>query len=681
MSRSRLRIVALILAVLSASAWADVAIDPAAARRLLDRAVKEVADAPNPDFDVLIQLSRDLARFDRPTASGLLARALKLAEATKKQETRLLRLEMVALSAAPVEEGVSTAALSQIKVPDVWKKDPRIGLKMLAIELVLTRRHGLPGDIDLIERTKTFCEKHKTIWQIDVGAGSHYAFADYVSRMDVEIGRFLWEDMQPERAWKGRYELLNDLIHYRSGHAVPVARELVKSAQHPREKEKAAAALYRAGAETEALDAVLHLVKPLIGEGQPIGDLIEAVAVDDPEKATELVLGLKSPRSVMDGLDMVARGAVVKHPEAVPDVAKHMTNAVRHDYALERAAAALARKGKIKEARKMTRLLRRPRSRWQTELAVAGGAGDHETVIRLVTGKGKAERPDNVWIWLRRSVGFEKTKETILAIYPELRGNWKNEKFFSLLMYVCRDDPAWALDLLKRGPDEPARNTSGKLSVSLSWVLARTAPLDPDFVAEYIKKHGAKEDRFERRYLIGRCALMIAETSVERAEAFQKHLWTPDNEGDRPPARREELVKTNWATRIAAAADKANDVLLQSPFQSKSSRREVLRNSLSRLPDGGARNVPAILKLIGALDERETADYVLRYTANNSWRDEEDALKLIDAIKSPWVRAGTLCDRAEHRLDPRPRLHHSILMGWHVRQEVLNRKEVMKRLK
>ncbi len=670
--RMRRFLASLVLCVASAPAGARQPPSARAARRLLERAARASRAKGDVDFHAALRLSRLLARFDRPRSLALLRRGLREAKATADPAERLRRLEAVALHAAPIDRELSSRALVEIKPPPEARRHPVVRLKMLAIQLVLNYRLGGSDEAALLRQARDFRQRSPQVQKSDLVSDTAGAFADYVSLLEPELAVKAWQEAPSRRSWEARLRRAEDVIHYDAGRGAKLVRALVPDAPDDAARNRAAAALHKAGAADEALGVLRASRRVLVGGGQPIGDLISSVAAVDPNEALRIVGALPKGRPRRSGLNLAVAAVAPERPDLAMALARRLDVAWDRSHAAYLAVRAHVRRGDLDAARKLLGVVGRPEHRAVAQAALAAQARDRKGLARAMRAAAAADPYGrslaDVTALTVRALGVGETERILVETIPSLKGHWTGKRLYLLLDVVADLDPRWALDVFRRGPHARPRANETVSSHAASELLPKLAPFDPPCVAEYIEKHGEKQHAQSLNRLKIACALAVAGRSVGDAEAFAERVGV--HKSNRfPVASRRDMERQRRIARIADAGPDVEKVLATLDLQDRWQRRNLVLEAAGRLvggPNARFRNVEGVVALGGALSDRELAAKVLSVAATRLYRAgrKAEALRLVERIEQPWPRVETLCELAEGELDPRPVPRSSFLAGW-----------------
>ena len=662
--------------VLSGAAWGHEPGSDAAAEALLVRAAKEARLAGDQaEFHVLLDLGRGLARFERGPATAFLAQAFERAKVEKDAAERLRQLEAVALAAGPVDPNLSTAALELARAdPRCGVIDDRIELKVLAIDLALAYRKGSPDEAAILTKAKEFCRLHPFVREYDLVSDSYSALADYVSYLDPELGIWLWQEMWPGLAWEERIEqtwdsrlgVAQDLVHYDAARALPVLRALLEATPDPGRKVWVAVAMYKAGARDEAVALLGRLRPPAVGGGWPLGDLIARVAAADPEAALRLAATMGSDDGRRSAEDLAYQGAAAGRPKDVLKLIRGVKETYRRDSALRTAADSLVRAGDLQTARQVADL---NESQGHRSVILARIAEATKDVALMAEALGIARTAGNYGrMWQEaaaaaiRAFGIKETEALLEQVEPELRApQWKREDLYAVLLVVAEEDPAWALEVFKRGPNVPPKRNHTVPTDAVSYLLPKLAPEDGGYVADYIAKHGGAEHPQTLDALKEECVRQIARRSTADAQDFAARVGV-----------KADLHQLEWEHRnaqVMKAGMRINEVLDEITFRHPGEREGLVESAVSRLvggPNDLLHHVDRILVLAGAMKDKTLADKALGSAAPLLYAcaEKKVALELIDKVQSPGRRAEALLSLTRWELDPRPRRDRPFLAGW-----------------
>jgi len=650
-----------------------------AARRLATRAAGELRQAGEAaEFNTLLEAGRLLARSDARTAAALVAKAFDRAKAENDSEKRLVELEAVALAAGPIDRELSTAALRLVRADERCKRvGDRIELKVLAIDLVLAHRNGSPEKAGLIEKARQFCEDHETVWQMDKGTFSPSALAEYVSFLEPELGIGLWAERWPgirwERwaglTWDARLAVASDLVHFDAARAVPVLRELVGATPDDGRKVKAAVALYKAGATKEATLLLEKLAPPSVGGGWPLGDLICRVAAQDPQAALRLAATLGTDDGLRNAQDLAYRGAAVGRPKEVPELLKDIRESYRRESVFQAAAESLVRMGDLATAREMADRMDRGSGHRAVALArVAEAARDFDLMAEAVRQARHGGRGGRMWKEAAaasiRAFGVRRTIALLEEIAPETKAPaWDNADLYSVLLVVAEEDPRWALEVFKRGPQVPPKRGHTEPTGAVSHLLPKLAYEDPQYVAAYIQSHGEAEHPQSLEALKQECVREIARRSPDDAAAFAKAVGVERHSYD--------LETEHQIGRIMAAGARVDDVLAGMTFRHPDESTSLVTRAVDRLaggPNDLLHHTDRILAMARAMKDKALADKALLQAVGHLYAagEKQEACRLAEVIGSPNRRAEAFLAMARQEFDPRPRALTSLLAGWSV---------------
>ena len=667
--------------VLSGAAWGREPGADAAAEALLVRAAKEARLAGDQaEFHALLDVGRGLARFERGPATAFLAQAFERAKAEKDAAERLRQLEAVALAAGPVDPNLSTAALELARAdPRCGAVDDRIELKVLAIDLALAYRKGSPDEAAILAKAKQFCKDHEFVRQSDRVAASYWALAQYVSYLEPELGIRLWQDMWPgleweeriEQTWDSRLGVAQDLVHYDAARALPVLRALLEATPDQGRKVRAAVAMYKAGAQDEAVALLSRLRPPAVGGGWPLGDLIARVAAADPQAALRLAATMGSDDGRRSAEDLAYQGAAAGRPKDVPKLIRDVKETYRRDSVLRTAADSLVRAGDLQAARQVADLNESQGHRSVILARIAEATKDVALMAEALGMARTAGHGGRMWQEATaaaiRAFGIKETESLLEQVEPELRApQWKREDLYPVLLVVAEEDPAWALAVFKRGPNVPPKRGHTAPTGAVSYLLPKLAPEDGGYVADYIAKHGGAEHPQTLDALKEECVRQIARRSTADAQAFAARVGVK--------ADTHQLEWEHRNAQVMTAGTRINEVLDGMTFRHPGEREGLVESAVSRLvggPNDPLHHIDRILVLAGAMKDKALADKALGSAAPLLYAcgEKKDALELIDKIQSPGRRAETLLSLARWELDPQPRRDRPFLAGWQTRTD------------
>lgn len=649
-----------------------------AARRLATQAAGELRQAGEAaEFNTLLEAGRLLARSDARTAAALVAKAFERAKAENDSEKRLAELEAVALAAGPIDRELSTAALRLVRADERCKRvSDRIELKVLAIDLVLAHRNGSPEKAGLIEKARKFCEDHETVWQMDRGTFSAWALVRYVSFLEPELGIGLWAERWPgirwerwaERTWDARLAFAIDLVHFDAARAVPVLRELVGATPDDGRKVKAAVALYKAGATKEATLVLGNLAPPPVGAGWPLGDLICRVAAQDPQAALRLAATLGTDDGLRGAQDLAYRGAAAGRPKEVPELLKDVRKSYRRESVFRAAAESLVRMGDLAAAREMADRIDSRGHRAVALARVAEAARDFDLMAEAVRQARTAGHGGRMWEEAAaasiRAFGVRRTIALLEEIAPETKAPaWDNADLYSVLLVVAEEDPRWALEVFKRGPQVPPKRSHTVPTHAVSYLLPKLAYEDPQYVAAYIQSHGEAEHPQRLEALKQECVREIARRSPDDAAAFAKAVGAKRHSYD--------LETEHQIGRIMAAGARVDDVLAGMTFRHPDESTSLVTRAVDRLaggPNDLLHHTDRILAMARAMKDKALADKALLQAVWHLYAagEKQEACRLAEVIGSPNRRAEAFLAMARQEFDPRPRALRSLLAGWSV---------------
>jgi len=639
---------------------------------LLKQAIEEIQESREPknasEYHFLLQLANDIARFDKSVSSGLFAEASKMARAAEEQLERLKRLEMLALYSAPIDKKISTDALLLIKIPGDYQDNLRIQLKAIAIEYVLTHRQNLPKKNEILKKVENFCREHETLYKSDIISDSSYAFADYVSLLEPELGKEVWTRLCPDRAWEKRLEIAEDLIHYAPQSALPELHSLLSSGPNKEAKIRVAVALYYAGEKEEARAAIARLKPEGAGQGRPLGELIARIARSDPEQATRIATAMGSETGVRSAMTIVLQCVAANRPKELPRFLEHMDNRYRRSTALRLAAESLAKKGELASAHKLADKITFGEQRC-TALATIGEVSKNQPLIneslQLALKEDRYGRSlQAVTASAIRAFGVDEAKKMLLRAVPNLQTRWQDIRIFPVLLVVAEIDPAWALSVFKCGPAYEPRRNETVASHSVSKLLPKLAPVDPAFVEQYLTDHGKAEHPQTLSRLKNECVEEIAKDSVSEAKKFAERLDVPERTVD---DRRLTFVYRTW--QIVKSPRRVNQTVEDFKLHDPSDKRKLVLRAAETMigwQEDYFRDVNGIIELTEALQDKSLADEVLSNAACLLFQlhENREAFDLLNRIQSNWQRAKALEFMARSQLVPRTRRRTSFLQGW-----------------
>ena len=650
-----------------------------AAKALLIRAADEIRQAgAQAEFHVLVDVARGLARFDRQGAAALIAQAFERAKAAKELTERLGQLESVALAAAHIDSGISTAAIEILRADSrSAATDARIELKIMAIDIVLAHRKGSPQEVAIRAKAIEFCKLNKSLRQIDLGMESRWALAEYVSCLEPELGISLYQDMwsdserqeRNERTWDARLAVAVDLVHYDAARAISVLRSLLEATADAGSKVRVAVALYKAGARDEAVALLDRLKPPAVGGGWPLGDLITRVGAADPQAALRLAATMGSDQGLRSAQDLAYQGAATGRPQDVPELIKDVKESYRRNSALRLAAEAMVSRGDLRAARDLADQINSSGDRAPVLGRIAEAAGDaglmREAMRIARTAGGGGMSWGEVTASAVRAFGIKETEALLEQIEPELRDpQWGKKDLYQVLLLVAEEDPAWALDVFRRGPNVPPKRNHTTDTHAVSYLLPKLAAQDGDYVADYIAKNGAVEHPQVLVDMKWECVHQIASRSPADAQAFAAKIGI-----------KADPYQLEWDQRnaqVMTAGTRINEVLEGMTFRHPDQRDELIRSAVSGLvggPNDPFHHVDRIRVLAGAMKDKALADQVLGSAAPLLYAcgEKKDALELIGKISSPARRAEAILGMTPWELDPRLRRDRLFLAGWVVR--------------
>ena len=672
MKASQLLVALALVTICPVSAATEPAV-PEPAEALAKRAGRELSKAgDDAEFDVVIRVCRVLARFDRALSSELLARARDAAKFISDPLERLSRLELLALQAAPVDRNLSSDILLELKPSEEAKKDLRIQLKMLAIDLVLAHRQGLPTEADLMRQVKEFCERHTGVMDFDVRTYSSDAFADYVSRLESGLGIRLWQDIPPKRAWRDRLNAVRDMVHYRHADAVKEIRKLLKVAHDEEAQGDAAVVLYKAGLTDEAIARLRQIEYTERARiSRSLLDLTPRVAAVDPEQATRIALSMGSEFAVRSAMNAVAKGGVANHPRAILELLKYQDNKSNRQSAISQVACSLAKKGEHQAALELTGRIRRNGLKAMVFATVGEITADRALLadaMRLAWEAKDGSCTLPVMYYAISALGIREAvklvEETVLAQEYDF-----SSKLYGILSAAADYDAEWAFAIFQptvaKLPDPPRGPWKRVFHLLSKLVAAR-----PDFAAEYIEKHCEKAPAQELGELKRRCVMRIARRSRPEAESFAKRVGI--FEANAPyRVRSRSLVREHTFSQIQAAGPKINEVLKDLESRKVPEWRYLVEASAIALcfaPGYRPDRIQPVLEMTSAMGDKALADKALAAAACRLYEEgaKDKAMKLVEHIESACRRADALSKMAQEELDPTPRDRRPFLAGWRV---------------
>ena len=628
-------------------------------------AIEGISESREPanyaEYQLLLQLSRDIVCFDRTASTKLLAKAFEVAKSTEEQVKRLNFLEMLALYASPINRKLSTDALLLVKIPKDYQIDLCIQLKLLAIEFVLAHRQGLGRESEVLLNAERFCKKNKIVRKSDVLNDSSYAFADYVSLLEPELGKEIWTRMCPDRAWEKRLEIAEDLIHYAPESAVPELQSLLSSGRNKEFKIKVAVALYYAGQKAEARTAIARLTPEGAGRGQPLGDLIDHVAHSDPNEAARIAL------VAGHGTRIVLESVATTQPKQISSFLKHTDRAYTRSYALRLAAQSLAKEGDLGSAMELADAIRVGEQRCLA-LATIGEVSKNPELINEAIQIGLdhdlvGRSLQAVTASAIRALGVDEGKKMLLMAVPNLQKGWQDIRMFPMLLVVAQLDPYWALQAFRCGPAQEPRRNETVVSHSVSRLLPKLAPVDPAFVEKYLTEHGKAEHPQTLVRLKKECVDEIAKESVSEAKKFAERINLSAQAVD---DRRLTFLYRTW--QIVKSPQRVNQILEKFKLRDTSDKRRLVLEAAEMMigwQEDYFRDIKGVVELAEELKDKSLADEVLSNASRLLFQlhQEKESLELLNRIQSPWQRAKALEWIAHGQLSPRPRERHSFLQG------------------
>jgi len=639
-------------------------------RYLLQQAISRVEKVQGPvddtQYHLFLLLSRDAACFDRATSARLLANAFKIAVSTQEQTKRLHRLESLAIHASVIDRDLSIEALLIIRNAQNRKNLSCTELKSLAIDLVLAHSRNPSEEPDITSRAEKFCKEHERIYKSDIVSDSAHAFAEYVSLLDPNLGAGIWTRFRPDQAWDQRFWIAEDLVHYGSRLASAELQNLLKRAPNKESRSKTVVALYCAGDKRLALAALVDL-NPVVGRGQPAGDMLYRIACTDPNSAVEIAKSFGTEMGVRDAMSIVLEAIAATWPSQIRRFLPYQDNEHRRAYSLVSAVQSLTAGGDIKSATRLAREITVAEQKCVALAIVAECARDRELMdeaLKLAWKEdlyGRSLR--SITACAIRAFGVGDFEQMLPRLIPEVQNSWKDMRVFAIADVVAERDPAWTLDIFKGYSNTTPIPEPTTVVMSYLELLPKLAPVDSEFMLNYLQEHAKKSASLRDKSLRKKCMESLARESVAKAKQFAESLGLSKSDID---DRQLEVIYRSW--QIVKDPTRVEQTLEQLRLQFPPDRRYLPMRSVEIMigwQEDYFRDVEGVIQLAGALADRSLADEALSQGASLLYQlgVDRDAFRLLNRVQSPWWQAKVLESMAYHELFPRPRERISFLQG------------------
>ena len=409
---------------------------------LLKQAAQLVRESNEPanisEYISLLQLAEKTARYDKSLSIELFQEAFTIAQNTQEQIERLNRLELLALYAAPADGKISTDSLLLLKLPEGdYQKDWRIQLKMMAIEYVLACKQNLPQKEDILRKAEEFCKEHMTVYKSDIVSGSSLAFTDYVSRLMPELSKEIWTRMYPEGALENRFWLAENNLYTSSQTSITELKDLLGTELDNRSKIKIVVDLYYAGQKEQAIAALAKYKPQGIGHGHPLSDLLNQIAISDPNEAIKLALRLDNEMKISGAIRIVLEQVAMSHTEQLMDLIKYTDSKYSRASIFKIASQSFLKRNDPESAQKLSAAIENGETR---SIALAEIAEYTKDPKLLKESMQLAIKDDVFGRSLReitaiaiRGFGIENAKELIIEELPGFQTQWQDSRFFGIL--------------------------------------------------------------------------------------------------------------------------------------------------------------------------------------------------------------------------------------------------------